>query len=326
MTKTREFFSRYNRLILSALIFSFILLAGCSPASNDTAKASVRRKDPSCKTLRVMARAYMSFGEYGKARPLAEQALAQARQSGVEDSELSMCLLDLAYIYNGQKNFRDAEETCRLGIDLQKKVYYDNHPYVAYSLRTLSSIYSGQGKYQQAEGAMEEAFAIMRQNHPADDPVMGPFEADMAGLLAAEGKLAEAEEYFTKAYTSISDSFGPDHLYTATVAGSFAELCAQQGNFDKAQALIDKSQSIQERVYGSDNHLVAPVWLTKAKICRAKGDFAQAEKLLEKARTAVQKSGSFAALVSLEKNIETIRTYQPAVFGSAPVKLADSST
>ena len=321
MTKIKQVLTRYNKAILSVLIFSVIPLTACSAA----AKAPAYKKDPSCKTLRVMARVYMSYGEFTKARPLAEKALSLAQQRNVEDSELCMCLLDLAYIYNSQKNFTDAEKMCLLGIDLQKKVYYDRHPYVAYTLRTLSSIYAGQGKYEQAEEALDTAFAIMLENHQADDPVIAPFEVDMAGLFVTEGKLSRAQDYYTKAFAAINESFGPDHLYTATVAGSFAELCVLQGKYDQAESLIDKSQSIQERIYGSDNHLIAPVWLTKAKICRAKGNFDQAEILIARARSAVQKTGSFAALVGLEKNIEVIRTLRPVVFGSA-AKPVDSST
>ncbi|MHC4889171.1 MAG: tetratricopeptide repeat protein, partial [Planctomycetota bacterium] len=96
--------------------------------------SSVKKNCPS-RALRSIARVYMAYGDYAKAQPFAEQALSLARTSGASDSELCSCLIDLAYLYNNQGKLAAAEEMCKLGLELQEKVYFKKHPYVAYTLR-----------------------------------------------------------------------------------------------------------------------------------------------------------------------------------------------
>jgi len=74
------------------LVFSLVLLMGSLAGG----KPQQDKKGLSCKTLRLMARIYMAYGEYAKAQPLAEQALTLAKQRCESDAELAMCLIDLA--------------------------------------------------------------------------------------------------------------------------------------------------------------------------------------------------------------------------------------
>ena len=56
-----------------------------------------KEKKRFCTVLRTMARVYMAYGDYAKAQPLVERALTLARTTNASDSELSLCLLDMAY-------------------------------------------------------------------------------------------------------------------------------------------------------------------------------------------------------------------------------------
>jgi tetratricopeptide (TPR) repeat protein len=295
------------RHFLFVSILSFFLIY-CSPAS---AKPLISKGPPSCKTLRVMARIYMAHGQYTKAQPLAEQALELAQKRNVSNQELSLCLLDLAYVYNNQGKFDEAEKMCKLGLALQEKIYYQTHPYIAYTLRTLSSIYQGQHRYEDAHQALDRAMSIMLENFPADDPVFAPLQVDFAKLLVAEGKLEQAEDYYNKALETINQIYGPDHLYTATVVGSLAELYVLQARYEQAESLINKALAVQERVYGPDHHLVAPAWITRAEICRSKGDYTGAENLIKKALAVVKKTGNTEEIARLQQRIEKVRAIKP---------------
>jgi tetratricopeptide (TPR) repeat protein len=287
-----------------AFALSFALFA----ANTAGAATQQKIKSPSCKTLRQMARVYMAFGQYTKAQPLAEQALNLAKTSDVPDSELAMCLLDLATLYYSQNNLSEAEEMCTFGLKVQKRSLYKNHPYIAYTLRTLGSIYKEQGKYDQAEVTLDEAMAIMYDSHTENDKALIPFWVDIASLHVAKRDFTEAESYYKKAINFINTSYGPNHLYTANVLGEMAKLYTLQERYDEAEKLIDQALATQERIYGPDNHLIAPNRLTKARICHAKGDYARSEELIEKALTAARKSGNTAVYTKLERNAEEIRT------------------
>jgi tetratricopeptide (TPR) repeat protein len=299
------------------LVLTFIILLIESIAWGQPQQA---KKDLSCKTLRAMARVYMAYGEYTKAQPLAEQALTLAKRRGEPDSELSMCLIDLATLYKNQDKLLDAEKMCEQGLKLQEKVLYKSHPYVAYTLRTLGSIYEEQGNYRKATNAMEKAMAIMLESHSENDKALAPFWVDIASILVAKGDYKEAESYYKKAMTLINSSYGPDHLYTANVLGSVAKLYSLQGRHDEAEKLIDRTIAKQESIYGPEHHLVAPSWLTKARICHAKRNYAHSEKLFEKALTSVRKSGNMALFTKLEQRVEEIRAGKQSI--SRPVAIA----
>ncbi|NQT03482.1 MAG: tetratricopeptide repeat protein [Planctomycetes bacterium] len=278
------------------------------------------KKDLSCKTLRAMARVYMAYGEYTKAQPLAEQALTLAQKRSESDSELAMCLIDLATLYKNQNKLVDAEKMCEMGLKLQEKIFYKNHPYVAYTLRTLGSIYTEQGNYIKAINTLEKAMAIMLESHTKNDKALAPFWVDIAAFLVAKGDYKEAEGYYNKAMALINISYGSDHLYTANVLGSVASLYALQGRHDEAEELIDRTIAKQESIYGPEHHLVAPSWLTKARICHAKGNYANSEKLFEKALNSVRKSGNMALFTKLEQRVEEIRENKQSI--SRPVAIA----
>jgi tetratricopeptide (TPR) repeat protein len=278
------------------------------------------KKDLSCKTLRAMARVYMAYGEYRKAQPLAEQALTLAKRRGEPDSELSMCLIDLATLYKSQDKLLEAETMCEQGLKLQEKVLYKSHPYVAYTFRTLGSIHLEQGNYIKAANALEKAMNIMLESHTKNDKALAPFWVDIAAILVAKGDYKEAESYYKKAMALINISYGPDHLYTANVLGSVAKLYTLQGRQDEAEELIDRTIAKQESIYGQNHHLIAPSWLTKARICHAKGNYASSEKLFEKALTSVRKSGNMALFTKLEQSVEEIRANKQSI--SRPVAIA----
>ncbi len=294
------------------LAFSCLGLLIGSVAAGEPQQA---RKSPSCKTLRAMARVYMAYGEYTKAQPLAERALTLAQKNCESDSELAMCLIDLATLYKNQNKLLDAEKMCKLGLKLQKKALYEKHPYVAYTFRTLGSIYQEQGKYDKAGTALDQAMAIMLDSHTENDKALLPFWVDIAGLLVAKRDFKEAESYYQRVMTLINSSYGPDHLYTANVLGSVARLYTLQGRYDEAEELIDRTIAKQEKIYGPDNHLIAPSWLTKARVCQAKGNYVRSEKLIEKALSAVRKTGNLAIYAKLERRVEEIRASSQTTSG-----------
>jgi tetratricopeptide (TPR) repeat protein len=281
------------------------------------------KKSLPCKTLRSMARVYMAYGEYAKAQPLAERALTLAKINCESNSELAMCLIDLAILYKNQNKLLDAEKMCKLGLKLQKKALYEKHPYVAYTFRTLGSIYQEQGKYDKAGSALDEAMAIMLDSHTENDKALVPFWVDIADLLVAKRDFKEAESYYQRAMTLINSSYGPDHLYTANVLGSVARLYTLQGRYNKAEELIDRTIATQEKIYGPDHHLVAGSWLTKARVCYAKGNYVHSEKLIKKALGSVRKTGNMAIFTKLERRVEKIRAGKQGVSGPV-AKAVDS--
>ncbi len=302
--------SRKNRTLLFLLVCSLLLL---NAGKADGKKLLVKRT-PSPKTLRAMARVYMAYGEYEKAQPLAEQALVSAKNKNDSDAELCSCLIDLAYLYNELGKLEDAEKMCILGLRLQEKVYYEKHPYIAYTLTNLSSIYQAQGRYQKAEAALERAVTIMLDCHSDNDKAMIPFKVAFAQLLTVEGDFENADAYYQSAMALINKSYGPDHLYTATVLADIAKLYTLQQRYNEAENLINRSVATQEKYYGPKHHLIASSWLTKAEVCRVKKNYAESDRLIEKALSAVKKKGNSVIFAKMKQRADKIRSVVPAAY------------
>ena len=296
-------------VILKSKPLFFVLVFGLTLLNSNIAigRSVIGRKYPSSKTLRSIARIYMSYGDYAKAQPFAEQALTLAKKTNASESESYLCLTDLAYLYKNQNKLTDAEKMCKLGLKLQKKVLYDKHPYVAYTLRTLSSIYKEQGRYKEAGSALDKAVTIMLDSHTEGDCAFIPFWVDIAKLLVAQGDFKKAESYYQRAMPLINNNFGPDHLYTARVLANLAELYILQERYFEAESSIDRALATQQKAYGTKHHFIVPVLLTKARICQAKEDYDQAEKLFQKALTVVKKTGNLTKIVKLQQRVKEIR-------------------
>ena len=284
------------RSVVLVLLCGSLFVGGTARAGND----GPAEGQLSCASLRSMARIYMASGGYEKAQPFLQRALDLAQGQNDSDLEICACMLDLAYLYKSQGKLTEAERMCRSGLELQEKIYRENHPYVAYTLRILSEIYRGQARYQEAQSTLQRAIAIMQGARPDDDEQSAPFNVDMARLLVERGDLAGAQAYFDKAVSPIENSFGPEHLYTTKVLTSLAGLYVLQKRYADAERLTSRILPVQEEVYGPDHYLLVPVWLLISQIDQATGDLPSAKVLLDKSRKAVENQTDCGPLMKAE--------------------------
>ena len=294
-----------------------MLLFNCVLTDSVGAKQQ-NRKSASSRKLRSMARLYMAYGEYSRAQPYAEQALALARKTNIADYELAMCLIDMAYLYKNQNKLTSAEKMCKQGLELQQKCLDENHPYVANTLRILSSIYREQGKLYQAKSTLEKAVTIMRSSHPEDDYAMASLETDIAKLLVVQGKLVEAESHYSHVLSTINKN-SPDHFSKARVLEDMAELYFRQGKYAEAEPLIDQALSMKEKVYGREHHFLIAGLFIKAGIEREKGNNTASEKFIQRALATAERTENITRIVKSQKHAAEIRS-RKAVTGRVVAK------
>lgn len=283
--KERLAFVSKGRMPMLIVGIAFLMLSQTSMAAN---QAEVLTKDSS-KNLRRLARIYTSYGDYSNAQELTEQSLELARAYDDNDKEISLCLINLAWVYKEQMQFEKAAQSCEEGLELQKNIYSENHPNIAYTLRILGSSYRGLKDYTKALDVLEQAIAIMLEYHDPDDQAVASFHIDVANLLLEKGQLPEAESKFTSALEIINKSYGPTHLYTARINGYVARLYALKGEYQKAATLIDQALAIQQEVYGEKHHFLVPALLTKALIKQGMHEYIQAQSLSQKSLKMLEK-------------------------------------
>lgn len=269
----------------------------------------LKRGQVSSKKLRSMARIYMAYGEYEKAQPLMEQALASARKTNTADYELAMCLIDTACLYNKQNKLTYAEELCKQGLELQQKFLYEKHPHIAYTLRILSSINMEQGKLDEAKSALDEATSIMSSSHSEDDYGMISLEIDKAKLLVAQGNLGKAESLYSHAL-SVIDRQSPNHFYKAGVLEDMAELYLLQKKYAEAESRINQVLSIKEEIYGFNHPFLVSALFIKAYIEREKGNYTASEEFIQRALATVKTTENITQIVEVQRRAEEIRDHK----------------
>ena len=285
--------SRVKSRLLTAVAL-FVCLAP------DAAAAS-----PSSRTLRSMARTYITFGQYDKAQTLAAEALARAQLQD-DDAELAMCLIDLGTVYQYTNNLDGAEEMLSAGIALQRRAA-DKTPYMAYTLRMLSSVHRRQQRYEAAQAVLDEAVALMLHEYAADDPALAFFHTEQAKLLADQGRRQEACDLYNKAIAAIESTWGPGHLCTAEVRQEAAELYLACGGLDQAQTHIDKAIAIRRKYCGAGHSATIAAMFLKARICRAAGDLVGCQQQIDKALAAAATVRDPVQLARLHQQAEDIR-------------------
>ncbi|MCK4999967.1 MAG: tetratricopeptide repeat protein [Anaerohalosphaera sp.] len=269
-------------------------------------------KSASAKKYRSMARVYMTYGDFDKAKPLAESAVEMARKDKNGDKELSLCLLDLSYIYTKQNDPVGAGEICLEGLDVQKRVYSEDHPYVAYTLKTLSSIYRMQEENEEARGSISKAITIMGMYHEEDESAMGPFYAEMGKVLCDAEETDDAEYYYLRALELYCKSYGGEHLCTANLMSDIAGFYVDGERYFDAEPLVRLAMKIKETVYGEEHRQLAETFMTMAKICQAKGQTEMAEEYIGRAFRSVERSGDIeetaklAAMATEARKIEKV--------------------
>ena len=156
--------------------------------------ASRRDRQMSTKTLRSMARAYMAFGKYEKAHSFASLALQQSRLQETDAGEMALCLIDMGTVCGYEGLLTQARRRLEEGVIFQKKALFDDHPYVAHTLRMLSDIHLRQGDLEQAEAVLSQAVSIMLSHCDLQSKEMAPFILESANLQFEKGNLGQAQD------------------------------------------------------------------------------------------------------------------------------------
>lgn len=291
------------------LVFLVLVLgATTAPAAVPDTGRDLSNLDMSTRTMRSLARIYLTSGQYDKAEQMARQALDKAQAQSAQAGEMALCLLDLGTIYSQEGLLEEARQTLTRGIEYQSEALTGSHPYVASSLRMLSEVYRRQGRLDEARQTLTEAVTIMLDSHTPESREMVPFFLESANLLLARQDFDAADKTYGKTLEIAERGFGADHLLTASVLTACADLRVRTGRLESAQDMIDRALRIQDRCYHADHPGQVDAWLVKARLCRMQGDAAGLEACVDKAVRVTSQSRNVVAMANLYERINRLRT------------------
>ncbi len=292
------------RQCLKLKTFFIVLLLGVLVS---VAPAGRRDKQMSTKTLRSMARAYMAFGKYEKAHTVAAQALQRARSQSTDPGEMALCLIDMGTVCSYEGLLTQARERLEEGVEFQKKALFDDHPYVAHTLRMLSDVCLRQGDLEQAETVLSQAVGIMLNHCDLQSKEMAPFILESANLQLEKGDLKRAGDNYQAALDIYEQSYGSQHLMTANVLEKMARLHIVRNDTQEADSLMSQSLKIKTRIYGRYHPQLIDSWLAMARMCKQQGQSERCEYYLAKSTETVSNTRNAVTMARVYEQVNQIR-------------------
>lgn len=189
-------------------------------------------------------------GSFGRALPLANQALLLSRKMwGLNSSAELPSLVLIADIYLAEKKYRQAMPFYLRALAISEKMPAQNYSVTAGILHSLGSLYADEGSEARADEYFRKALAIREKTEgPEGEGVAGTLAA-MGALYNRQGKSDIAMMYYTRAL-SILEKLDDTGASSAPILLYMAALYHQTGYYDLAVQLFQRALMINERVKG----------------------------------------------------------------------------
>jgi eukaryotic-like serine/threonine-protein kinase len=230
-------------------------------------------------------------GNYDKAKPLLEQALAmRERLFKGDDPIVARSLDNLALLYQDQGQYAQAEPLFTRALAIYEKARGPDHADVADILNNLAALYHDQGRYAQAEPLYTRALAISEKALGPDHPDVAVSLGNLAQVYHDQGQYGEAEPLYKRALAIDEKALGPDHASVAWSLNILASLYQDQGRYGEAEPLYKRALAIREKALGPDHPLVASSLNDLAGLYCDQGQYAQAEQLHTRALAIREKA------------------------------------
>jgi eukaryotic-like serine/threonine-protein kinase len=211
--------------------------------------------------LDVMGRTYQHLGQYERAQPLLDRALALRRGVfGDAHSHVAESLYHLARLHHARGQLDSAEMVFRDVLRTQQNLPHGEHARIARTLGGLAAVLQDRGEYRQAERYAREALDLRRRSGRGEDQVeMADGLHDLAGILRRNGRYAEAEPLYREALSLRERLLGSQHPAVAETLSDLAALLQRRGDLSEVEALFRRALAINRAAFGAEHPATATI-------------------------------------------------------------------
>jgi tetratricopeptide (TPR) repeat protein/class 3 adenylate cyclase len=220
---------------------------------------------------------------FEKAKLELEDALKQAQQLEIDDSDRATALTNMASLYYDSGRDAEAIPLYRQVLEIRERTLGPEHPEISVSLNNLASVYATMGEYEEAESLYLRSLAIREQALGPDHPRVGNALHNLASLYHRQGRLREAEHLYDRALKI------REHELAFEVDPKTAQLTDRatryelSGQYNKAQKYYEEALGTEQGISGSDHPRTASVTRSLAVVRGLQGDSEEAESLFQRA-------------------------------------------
>lgn len=151
-------------------------------------------------TVGALVRLYTAQGRYAEAEEYCKDVLYfRVSLYGIYSPSMMMLMENLAFLYQNQKRFADAELLLKIVLNFHEN--RRNQRTTALSLDNLAELYRIQGRYTESEPLYKRALAIRETQFGKTHPVTASSLNHLASLYTDQGRYAVAEPLLNQAIT-----------------------------------------------------------------------------------------------------------------------------
>jgi serine/threonine protein kinase len=183
----------------------------------------------------VIGSAYRFLGEYDKARPQLERAVALRRRELGEDHPSTLSSQhNLCTVLHVQGRLGEAEALARHVLDARRRQLPPGHRDIASSLALLGLILTDRGQPERAEPLLREALDTFAAAFPNDHWRVANVRSLLGGCLVRQGRYAEAEPLLLSAGRALQAPRSAPRHHARRAVENLVRLYEAWGKNDKA--------------------------------------------------------------------------------------------
>ena len=200
--------------------------------------------------LDVVGRLETTLGEFDRARPVLEEALALRRKvDGDLHPDVATSLESLAWLEYDQGNYAEAARLRREVLTMRRRLFGDSDTKTTTALLGLAAAMHAQGDFRNAQPLLDEWVAIVSRQRPETTDLRARQLSDLASIYEVRGRLEVAERLEREAADIDRTLYGERHAKYANALVNLAWTLVNAGRFIEADSLLRYSVDILRAVY-----------------------------------------------------------------------------
>jgi tetratricopeptide (TPR) repeat protein/predicted Ser/Thr protein kinase len=241
--------------------------------------------------LHAMGASYVALGLYGRALPLAEEALRLRRQTlPAKSPEVAESMDQLGEIFRLEADFVGAEPLLRDALAARRARLGPDDPAVIQSLGHVGRLYEDEGLFARAEAPFRKALNASERRFGPDSPETAGRLDDFATNQSDLGREAKAIGLLRRALAIRERALGPDALGVAASLQSLGLHLDGSGAYPESAAALERALAIRRKVLGPAHPLVGATQIALAGVYDDEDRHDDAEKTAESALAILRRT------------------------------------
>ena len=208
--------------------------------------------------LSMIGNIYSNLGLYDDAYLAVEKSVELFHEMNQRSPEMATALLRMANLEYRLSNFESAADAARQSLDLNIRLFGEDHHKTASVMNTLAMSLEEIGEKEEAYGLYYQIIDI-RRNQPDQGSNLAVNLNNLAILLQEDGRLDEADALFREAVELIEEVLGEQHPFMAYTLNGYSGVHQDRREYDLAEADLRRALEIGRAVFPPEHPFIAVV-------------------------------------------------------------------